>query len=213
MFVVPSQETSHLHEFAQLTEPQDESEPDPEPTQVAEHSPRPQLSVPQAALPPEQSVRQRPVVQLMPPHALLPVHVASQLPLVHEIVPHAALPPPPEQSAVQSPLVQPMLPHAFCPTHSTVQSLVWQVMPRQALSAVQWMSHDCACVQLIVPHAPVEPQLMMQFQPGGHARLPLPVPVIVHVVVWKSHVPPQIAGHTAASRGGASSSGFLPITQ
>ena len=92
MFVVPLQETSHLHEFAQLTGPQDESEPDPEPRQVAEHSPMPQLSVPQAAL---------------------PEHVASHLPLVHEIVPHAALPPPPEQFAVQSPLVQLMLPHAF----------------------------------------------------------------------------------------------------
>ena len=52
MFVVVLQITSHLHEFTQLTGPHDESEPAPEPVQVAVHSPMPQFNVPQAARPP-----------------------------------------------------------------------------------------------------------------------------------------------------------------
>ena len=80
------------------------------------------------------------------------------------------------------------------------------------MSAVHSISHDAAFVQVIVPHAPIEPQMMLQFQPAGHVMLPLPVPVIVHSVVWKLHVPPQIVGHTAASSGRASA-GRLPITQ
>jgi len=67
--------------------------------------------------------------------------------------------------------------------HSTVQSFVLHVMPRQALSAVQPIVHDAELPQLIVPHAPGIAHVMSQFHPGGHVMLPLPAPVIVHVVV------------------------------
>ena len=177
--------------------------------QVAVQGPVPQLSVPQAALPPEQISVHAPVVHVMLPHAALPAQVAVQSPLVQPIVPHAALPPPPEQFAVQSPLVQLMLPQACWPVQLTLQSFVLHVMPRHALLAVQSISHEAALVQLISPHAPLVPHVMVQFQPVGQVMLPLPVPTIVHDVVAKSQLPPQMSGHTAASSGlgGASTSG------
>ena len=227
MFVVPLHETSHLHEAAQLTGPHAGSTP----VQMAEHSPVPQESVPHAALPPEQFVRHRPVVHVMLPQALLPAQVASQSPAPHVIVPHAALPLPPEQSALQSPVVQLMLPHAAlpvhvasqlpvvhctlpqacCPVHATVQFFVLHVMPRQALSALHVMSHDAELPQLIVPQAPPMAHVMSQFHPVGQVMLPLPVPVIVHVVVWTSQLS-QADGHSKASSGRASA-GREPITQ
>ena len=89
---------------------------------------------------------------------------------------------------------------------------VLHVMPRHALAAVQLTSHAVALAQLIVPHAPVVEQLIVQFQPAGHVMLPLPVPVISHVAAAKLQVPPQIAGHTAASSMRASG-GSVPTTQ
>ena len=210
-FVVPLHNTSHLHELAQLTALHAEALPSL-PTQFALHSPGPHVSEPHAALPPEHSVRHRPVVQLTLPHALLPWQVASQSPVVQLIVPHAALPPPPEQVASQLPLVHVMLPHAALPVHVTLQSRVLHVMPRHALPAVQPIVHDAALVQLIAPHAPLVPHSMLQFHAFGHVTLPLPVPVIEHVVVWKLQPPLQAAGHSAASRGRAST-GRCPITQ
>ena len=172
-----------------------------------------QLIVPHAALP-AQVALQSPPLQLMLPHAPLPhEQFAVQSPVPQLIVPHASLP---LQVASQSPLVHVMLPHAFRPVHSTVQSFVLQVMPRHASAVRQSISHDAAALpQLIVPHAPAEPQVMLQFHPVGQLILPLPVPVMAHVFAWKSHVPWQIVGHTAASIGGinASSSGFAPATQ
>jgi hypothetical protein len=173
------------------------------------------LSVPQAALPPEQVWTHAPVVHVTLPHAALPTQVAVQSPVVQLILPHAAPPLPPEQFAVQSPLVQPMLPHACWPMQSTAQFFVLQVMPRHALSAVQSISHDAALVQLIVPHAPGVGHMMLQFQPMGQVILPLPVPMIVHDIVAKLQLPPQMSGQIAASSGlgGASTSGRSPITQ
>lgn len=85
-------------------------------------------------------------------------------------------------------------------------------MFRHASSDVQLMSHDAAFTQLIAPHEPGEAQLMMQFQPAGHAMLPVPLPLIVHSPFSKLHVPAQIAGHTAASIG-IEPSGGVPSTQ
>jgi hypothetical protein len=133
-----------------------------------------------------------PLVQVMLPHAALPVHVAS-----HE------------------PVVQLTLPQACWPVQVILQSFVPHWMLRHALFAVQSMVHDAALVHVSMPHAPGELHMMLQFQPAGQVRLPLPVPTIVHVDVWKSHVPPQIAGHTAASGGltNASIRGSVPSTQ
>ncbi len=202
--VVPLQETSHLHEDEQFTVPHDGSRP----VQVALHSPVPQFMVPQAALPPAQVWMHLPLPQLSPAQALLPWQSAVQSPLEQLTVPQAALPLPPEHETSQLPLVQPMLPHARGPMHETLQSCVLHWMPRHALPAVHLTSHDAEFVQLIVPHAPVVGHSMLQFQPVGQVRLPLPVPTIVHVNVAKSQVPLQIGGHTAASAGRASSSGF-----
>ena len=165
------------------------------PWQSAVHVPSPQLSLPQtcAPLPPEQVSLHVPVVlHVMLPHAALPVQVASHVPVV-----------------------QLMLPHACWPVQVTLQSFVPHWMPRHALFELQSMVHDAALLHVSMPHEPGDGQLMLQCQPVGHVRLPLPVPVIVHVDVAKSQVPPQIAGHTAASIGltGASASGFAPITQ
>ncbi len=211
-FVRSLHETSHLQDDSQSTLPHADVI-SPPPVHVAWHSPVPQVSGPHAASPPEQSARHRPVVHEIAPHALLPAHVASQSPVVQLIVPHAALPLPPEQLAVQSPVVQPMLPHAFTPTHVTSQSRVLHVMARHAPSAVQSTSHDSALVQQIAPHAPLVSHRILQFQPLGQVMSSPPEPTIVHDRVWKLHVSPQMLGHTAASEGPASTSGFCPITQ
>jgi hypothetical protein len=182
-FVVPLHDTSHLQEPAQLTVPHAGSRP----VQFALHAPVPQLSVPHAALPPEQFAMQSPVVQLMLPHAALPAQVA-----------------------LQSPVVQLMLPHALSPVQLTLQSLVVQVIAAHASVTLHVMSHDADVAQLIEPHAPAVVHSILQFQPEGQLMLPLPVPTIMQVLVEKSHMPLQIAGHTAASSGrlGASICGF-----
>jgi hypothetical protein len=156
---------------------------------------------------------QLPVAHDRLPHALLPmlppVHVSVQLPLlVQDIAPQAE---PPVHAAVQLPVVHWIVPHACAPVHVMSHGFALHVMLPHALSAVQLMSHDAAFVQLIVPHALAEPQLMMQFQPVGQVTA-VPLPVIVHVPAAKSHVPPQIAGHTAASIGRGASIG-VPSTQ
>ena len=197
VFVRSLHDTSHRQEDAQFTVPQARSSP----VHVALHGPLPQVIVPQAALPSEQVSVHAPVPQLIAPHALLPAQVAVQSPLVHEMLPQAALPLPPEQLTSQSPDVQLTLPHALGPTQLTLQSLVLHVIPRHALAAVHSMSHDAALVQLISPHAPLVVHAISQFQPLGQVMLPLPVPTMLHVDVAKSHMPLQIAGHTAASRG------------
>jgi hypothetical protein len=144
---------------------------------------------------------------------LPPEHVSLHVPVVlHVMLPQAALP---VQVASHVPVVQLMLPHACWPVQVTLQSFVPHWMPRHALFELQSMLHDAPLLQVSMPQAPGEPQLMLQCQPAGQARLPLPVPVIVHVDVAKSQVPPHTAGHTAASigLGGASASGFMPRTQ
>jgi hypothetical protein len=183
VFVVPSHATSHLHEVPQLTVPHAGSRP----AHVALHAPVPQFSVPHAALPPEQFAVQSPVVQLMVPHAPLPAQVA-----------------------LQSPVVQLMLPHAFVPVQLTLQSLVVHWIALHASVTLHVTSHDAAVVQVIVPHAPAVGHSILQFQPAGQLMLPLPAPTIMHVLVEKSQLPLQIAGHTAASSGrlGASTCGF-----
>lgn len=188
--MVPLHETSHLQAELQSTLPHAGSVP----MHVALHAPVPQVSVPHAALPPEHVSMQLPVVHITAPHAALPSHVAVQSPLVQVIVPHAALPLPPEHVTLQSPVVHEMSPHAALPVHVAVQLLVAHVMS---------------------PQEPALPHMMVQFQPAGQLRLPLPVPTIVHDFVAKLHVPPQMSGHTAASSGlgGASTSGRSPITQ
>ena len=133
------------------------------------------------------------------------VHV----PVLHDIAPHAD---PPSHAAVHVPDVHVMLPHARAPVHVTSHGFVLHVMPRHASSDVQLMSHEIAFAQLIAPHAPGVAQLMMQFQPAGHEMLPVPAPVIVHSDFAKSHLPAQIAGHTAASIG-TGPSGRVPSTQ
>lgn len=205
----PLHATSHLHDDSQSTLPHAD-DPSPPPVQVAWHSPVPQVSVPQASTPPEQSAWHRPVEHVIAPHALLPAQDASQSPVEQLIVPHAALPLPPEQSTVQSPDVQRTSPHAATPAQVTSQSFVLHVIPRHALSAVQSTSHDSAAVQLIAPHAPLASQRMLQFQPVGQVMSAPPVPTIVHVLVWKSHDPSQMAGHTSGASGNcnASTSGF-----
>lgn len=165
------------------------------PWQSAVHVPSPHVSLPQTCtpLPPEQVSLHVPVV-------------------LHEMLPHAALP---VQVASHVPVLQVTLPHACWPVQVILQSFVPHWMLRHAFAAVHSMLHDAALVQVSMPHAPGAPHMMLQCQPGGQARLPLPVPTIVHVDVAKSQVPPQIAGHTAASSGfgGASASGFVPSTQ
>lgn len=159
------------------------------PWQSAVHVPSRQVSRPQTCrpLPPEHVSLHVPLVQLMLPHAALPVQVASHVPVV-----------------------QLMLPHACCPVQVILQFFEPHWMLRHAFADVHSMLHEAALLHVSMPHAPGEPHMMLQCQPGGHTRLPLPVPTIVHVDVAKSQVPPQIAGHTAASIGlvGASASGF-----
>jgi len=138
------------------------------------------------------------------------VQFCVQLPLLQLSAPHAE--PPPLHVAEQFAVVHVMLPHACAPVHVTSHGFVLHWIFRHALSAVQLMSHDAAFVQLIAPHAPAAPQLMTQFQPGGQTMLPVPMPVIVHRPAAKSHWPPQIAGHTAASIITAPSGG-VPSTQ
>lgn len=227
--VVPLQLTSHLHELPHATLPQ----AGPSPMQPTWQAPPPHVIAPQAALPPPQVALQVPIVpHVMSLQALLPVQLAVQVPspqislpqtwaplppeqvsvhvpVVHEMLPHAALP---VQVASQVPVVHEMLPHAALPVQVSLQSLVPHVMFWHALD-VHAISHDAALLQLIAPHAPAVGHVMLQCQPGGHVMLPLPVPVIVQVDVPKSHMPPQTAGHTAASGGRASSSGLMPITQ
>jgi hypothetical protein len=79
------------------------------------------------------------------------------------------------------------------------------------LSLVQCTLHDVPFMQLIVPHAPAVAHVMSQLKPAGHARLPLPVPVMAHSRVCRLH-DGQIAGHTSASIGRASI-GRIPTTQ
>jgi hypothetical protein len=74
------------------------------------------------------------------------------------------------------------------------------------------MSHDAALMQSIIPHAPGVEQPMLQFHAVGQVMLAVPVPVIVHVVVVKSHPPLQVSGHTAASSSRASG-GSIPTMQ
>ena len=181
--MVPLHATSHLHDVPQLTVPHAGSTP----VHVALLAPVPQFTVPHAALPPEQFAVQSPVVQLMLPHAPLPAQVATQ-----------------------SPVVQLMLPHAFVPVQLTLQSLVVHWIALHALATLHVTSHDAAVVQVTVPHAPAVVHSILQFQPEGQLMLPLPVPTIMQVLVEKSQLPLQIAGHTAASSGlgGASICGF-----
>ena len=206
----------------------------PEPMHVVWHGPPLQVIAPHAALPPEQVDVHEPLlpVQLIVPHAALPAQVALQSPPLQLMLPHAPLPPEqfavqspvpqlivphasvPVHVALQSPLVHVTLPHAFVPVQSILQSFVLQVIPRHASFVVQSISHDAALPQLIVPHAPADAHTTLQFQFGGHAMLPLPVPVIVHVIAWKSHVPWQIVGHTCTNMSGMkASTGRLPMTQ
>jgi hypothetical protein len=206
--VVPSHVTSHWHELVQFTVPHADAAP-AEPWHVTSQRSLPQLTVPHAALPPEQVSRQRPELHVRVPHAPVPEQVAVQSPELHEMLPHASAP---VQVAVQSPELHEMLPHALAPAQSTLQSAFPQVMPRHASGVGQSMLHESAFVQVIVPHAPATGQVMLQFQPAGQVMLPPPVPWIVQVVVWKSHWSWQIAGHTAASAGRASA-GSVPTTQ
>jgi hypothetical protein len=162
------------------------------PVHVAVHAPVVQETLPHADAPVQLALH-APPVQLMLPHAPdPPLHAAVQLPVVHEMLPHA---PVPVQVAEQLPLVQPMSPHAPSPRHSTVHGRVPHVMPAHAPAAVQAMSHEAALEQPMAPQAPAVGQLIAQFQVDGHEIAP-PVPVIVHVIVWKLHPPLQIAGHT-----------------
>jgi hypothetical protein len=167
---------------------------------------------PQASVPPEHVCVQSPPLHVIAPHAALPVHARVQVPVVHDCVPHTGSPSPPPHVDVQLPLVQLMSPHAALPLQVTSQFFVAHVMPRQALSAVQSISHDAALLQLIVPHAPGVAQPMLQFQAVGQLMLPPPVPVIVHVVVVKSQPPLHVSGHTAASSSRASG-GCTPTMQ
>ena len=229
VFVTPSQETSHRHELAQLTLPHAESMP----MQLARQRPVPQLTAPHAPLPPLQvSVHVPPLHVICWPQAADPAHVRVQLPVPHVNDPHTCMPPPPLQSSVQLPVVQLsvpqaltpvqvavhgavvqlILPQALLPLHSSVHAFPAQLMPRHALADVQWTSHFWELLQLIVPHAPDVPQLIEQSQPVGQVMLPLPVPVIEQCIVWKSHVPPQTAGHTGGASGPASI-GRVPTTQ
>jgi hypothetical protein len=137
------------------------------------------------------------------------MQVSVQLPVVQDRFPHASTP---VHAAVQSPLVHVMLPHALWPVHSMLQSAVPHWMPRHALSEAQVTLHDAAPPQLMAPHAPDVPHVMSQFQPGGHCKLPLPVPEIGHWCVCKLQVVAQMSGHTSASIIRASA-GRLPSTQ
>ena len=138
-----------------------------------------------------------------------PLQVSLQLPAPHVKFPQASLP---EQAAVQSPLVQLMLPHALTPVQVTSQFFVMHEMPRHASALAQSILQEAALPQLIPPHAPALPQVMLHFHAVGQVMLPLPVPVIVQVVVLKSQPPLQIAGQTAASSSRASG-GSVPVMQ
>jgi hypothetical protein len=199
------------------------------------HFPVPQLSAPHAALPPLQSSVHVAAVQFIVPHAPAPEHVRVHVPTPtkpHVSAPHAALPFMPVHVSVQLPVVQESDPHALTPVHAAVQLWVVHVMlphalspvhvishglpehwmPRHALFDVQLMPHFCALEQLIVPHEPGAAHVMSQSQPAGQVMLPLPVPVIEQCIVWKSQVPPQIAGQTGGASGPASI-GRVPTMQ
>lgn len=228
-FVTLSHVTSHRHEPLQLTLPHAELTP----KQLARQRPVPQLIAPHAPVPPlHVSVHVPPAHVICWPQAAAPSHVRAQLPVPQLSAPHTCMPPPPLQSSVQLPVLQLsephaltpvqvavqgsdeqlMLPQALLPVHSSVQAFPVQLMPRHALSDVQWTSHFWELEQLTVPHAPDAPQLTEQSQPAGHVMLPLPVPVIEQCIVWKLHVPPQIAGHTGGESG-AASIGRVPTMQ
>lgn len=214
--------------------PHDDSVPVPEPWQFAVHGPSVQSSGPHASRPPEQVVVHGPVpLHAVLPHAPAPVHVRLQLPVEAQVivpqtaeplpplhvcvqlpVPHMRLShaPDPVQVAVTLPVVLEMLAQAFVPVHVTSQFFVRHWIVRHASSATQSMSQLAALPQLMAPHALGVGQPMVQFHAVGHTMLPLPVPVIVHVLVAKSQPPLQVAGHTAASSSRASA-GSWPTTQ
>lgn len=205
---VRSQLTSHWHELEHETLPQAPSGP----MHVAVHLPVPQLTSPHASAPPLHVSVHAPPLQVMAPHALLPSHVRVQLPVVHVSVPHEALPLPAVQFSVQLPLVQLTLPHALTPVQVTSQFLVAHETEAHASVARQRTLQLAPAPQLTAPHAFALVHEMSQFQPAGHMTLPLPVPVIVHVVVPKSQPPVHAVGHTAASSSRASM-GSVPTMQ
>jgi len=236
VFVVPSQLTSQPHELSQFTLPHAGSRP----VHVALQLAVLHVIGPHAALPPLHVSSHFEALlpeQVIVPHAAEPAQVRLQSPIVVPATPHVRLPqtcspPPLEQSCVhlpvvqvrlphasdpihvvlQSPVEQLVLPHAFTPAQSTSQSFVPHVMPRHALSAVQWTLHDAAAfVQLIVPHAPFVGHEMSQLKPAGHVMLPLPVPVIGQSRVIRLQLG-QIDGQVSASAGRASA-GRVPVTQ
>ena len=210
------QETSHRHEFVQVTAPHAEPS-SPPPWHVTSQRPWPQPIVPHAPAPPEHDSVQRPDVHVIGAmQALAPVHVRSQSPVVQDSEPHTCESAPPEQVCLQSPVVHDRSPHAFAPLHIAVQAPVVQSMSPQAFAPVHStshglvlhvmsphppaphvMSHDCAAVQVIASHEPAVGQLMSQFQPLGQVTA-LPLPVIVHVSDARSHES-HVLGHSRAS--------------
>jgi hypothetical protein len=125
------------------------------------HRPSAHTIVPHALLPVQVRVHAPLPVQLRLPQTALPVpplQVSVQLPPWHVTFPHA---PSPVQAAVQLPVVHEMFWHAPEPLHVTSQFFVRHEMPRHAPVVRQSMSHDAALPQLIAPHAPACPQVML----------------------------------------------------
>jgi len=103
----------------------------------------------------------------------------------------------PVQWVVQVPLEHVMLSHAFEPEHVTSQFLVMHEMPMHESVARQSTSQLAALPQLIAPHAPAWPHVMLHLRPSGHAMAPLPVPVMLHSIgVFDSSQLPHTEGHT-----------------
>jgi hypothetical protein len=183
---------------------------------VAVHLPKPQVSAPQAAAPPEQVSMQAAVpAQVVVPHAPAPSHVRVQVPpFMHDSVPHTGLPAPPLHVCVQLPPAHVTFAHALTPVQVTSQFFVWQLTPRHASAPRQSTSHPSLLPQLIGPHAPAFAHVMLHFTPAGHVIAPLPVPVIVQTagIADVSQPPLHAAGHTNASCSRASI-GIMPRMQ
>ncbi len=210
--------TSHLHELTQSIVPHAALPPvqvassapvppmmlphAPEPTHVTVAEPPSVVMSPHAALPPLHEIPQAPAPHVMPRHAEPPLHVALPPPVPSEMLPQLALP---RQLTSHLPPVQLMFPHASVvplPSHVMLQVPTAHVTLLHAPTLPHVSLHDSDCVQLTSWHAPWVAQPITQFQPAGQVMLPLPVPVMLQVFVWKLHsVPGHTDGQIAASIG------------